>query len=57
MKKKLFITLFFLISLSAIAAPKTVARINKWQILMNLINQEVKTINKVKKKSISLRKR
>jgi len=57
MMKNLFIILIFLISLSSFAAPKTVKKIKKWLILMNLINQEVKTINKVKKKSISLRYR
>lgn len=57
MKNKLITILTFMITLSAVAAPKKVVKIDKWQILMNLINQEVKTINKVKKKSISLRYR
>jgi hypothetical protein len=57
MRTSTILLIFTLLSSLVIASPQKAVKRNKWQILMNLINQEIKTINKVKKKSIGLRYR
>ncbi len=56
---KILLTLLLFLSFQAISkvSTKESRKLSKWQILMNLINQEIKTINKARNKSTGLKYR